>query len=153
MDSHSIGSFIGAKRREKNLTQEQLAERLGVSNKTISKWENGRCMPDYSIIEALCKELDITIAELLDGKEKESDSTSPDDAQYQLLLYKVQQLENKVGGNEERHISIGRSTATGITFGSALAMVISYINWHSVGWAILHGILGWVYVIYYLIKY
>ena len=38
-------------------------------------------------------------------------------------------------------------------FGSALAMVISYCAWHSIGWAILHGILGWVYVLYYVIKY
>ena len=42
MDQHNIGNFIAAKRREKNLTQEQLANRLGVSNKTISKWENGK---------------------------------------------------------------------------------------------------------------
>ena len=44
MDQHNIGSFIATKRREKNLTQEQLADRLGVSNKTISKWENGKCI-------------------------------------------------------------------------------------------------------------
>lgn len=57
MDQHNIGIFLAAKRREKNLTQEQPAERLGVSNKTISKWENGKCMPDYSVNELLCKEL------------------------------------------------------------------------------------------------
>ena len=70
MDQHNIGSFIAVKRREKNLTQEQLADRLGVSNKTISKWETGKCMPDYSLIEPLCKELGITLAELLDAEEK-----------------------------------------------------------------------------------
>ena len=43
MNQTNIGSYIARKRREKNLTQEQLAERLGVSNKTISKWENGKC--------------------------------------------------------------------------------------------------------------
>lgn len=42
---------------------------------------------------------------------------------------------------------------TGVSFGSALAMVISYTNWHSIGWAIFHGLLSWVYVIYYMIKY
>ncbi len=42
---------------------------------------------------------------------------------------------------------------TGITFGSALAMVISYVNWHSIGWAIVHGLMSWVYVIYYIIRY
>ena len=40
---------------------------------------------------------------------------------------------------------------SGITFGTCLAMVISYTNWHSVGWAIFHGLLSWVYVIYYLL--
>ena len=41
----------------------------------------------------------------------------------------------------------------GVSFGTALAMVISYTNWHSIGWAILHGLLSWVYVIYYIIRY
>lgn len=50
----------------------------------------------------------------------------------------------------------GRSTEVvkkGISFGACLAMVISFVTWKSVFWAILHGILGWIYVIYYLIKY
>ena len=45
MNQTAIGSYIARKRREQNLTQEQLAQQLGVSNKTISKWENGKCMP------------------------------------------------------------------------------------------------------------
>ena len=69
MEQQNIGKFICAKRKEKNLTQEQLAEKLGVSNKTISKWENGKCMPDYAVVELLCEVLEITIAELLAGKE------------------------------------------------------------------------------------
>ena len=46
MNQTSIGNYIASKRRALNLTQEQLAEKLQVSNKTISKWENGKCMPD-----------------------------------------------------------------------------------------------------------
>ena len=50
--------------------------------------------------------------------------------------------------------SVAQTTVkTGITFGSALAMVISYTTWHSVGWAIFHGLLSWAYVIYYVIRY
>ena len=49
--------------------------------------------------------------------------------------------------------SIKTTLKTGITFGSALAMVISYVNWHSVGWAVVHGLMGWLYVGYYIIKY
>lgn len=51
MDQTATGKFIMKKRKELNLTQEQLAQKLGVSNKTISKWETGKCMPDYSIVE------------------------------------------------------------------------------------------------------
>ena len=46
-----------------------------------------------------------------------------------------------------------QAAKTGITFGSCLAMVISYTAWHSVGWAMFHGILSWVYVIYYVLRY
>ena len=49
--------------------------------------------------------------------------------------------------------TITKTVKTGITFGSALAMVISYVNWHSIGWAIIHGLMSWVYVIYYIIIY
>ncbi|WP_322199379.1 hypothetical protein [Acutalibacter intestini] len=54
---------------------------------------------------------------------------------------------------ESKREGIKKTVKTGITFGSALAMVISYCNWHSVGWAIFHGLLSWVYVIYYVIRY
>lgn len=47
----------------------------------------------------------------------------------------------------------GKAVKTGISFGSCLAMVISYVNWHSVGWAIFHGLLSWVYVFYYIVRY
>ena len=53
MNQLLVGKFITQKRKEKNLTQGQLAEKIGVSNKTISKWETGKCMPDYSVIELL----------------------------------------------------------------------------------------------------
>lgn len=68
MNQQKIGKFIQEKRKKKELSQMELAEKLGVSNRTISKWENGNSMPDYSIITCLCKELDITINELLSGE-------------------------------------------------------------------------------------
>lgn len=49
--------------------------------------------------------------------------------------------------------AVSKGVKSGITFGSALAMVISYANWHSVGWAIIHGLMSWIYVIYYIIRY
>lgn len=149
MNQDEIGSFIALKRREKNLTQEALAERLGVSNKTVSKWENGKSLPDYAVVEALCRELEISVAELLGAKVQEPQNRE----QYDMLLYKIRELEHKVEETEHRSHTTNTSVNTGITFGSALAIVISYVTWNSVGWAILHGFLGWGYVIYYLIKY
>ena len=55
--------------------------------------------------------------------------------------------------NENRQAIVNKTVKTGISFGSALAMVISYTTWHSVGWAILHGLLSWVSVIYFVIRY
>ena len=69
MDTKKIGAFIAMNRKKKGYTQEQLAEKLGVTNKTISRWENGHYMPDLSLLEPLSKELDITLNELLAGEE------------------------------------------------------------------------------------
>ena len=71
MNQKRIGKFIKEKRIEKDLTQVVLAEKLGVSNRSISKWENGVCLPDYSVLNDLCKILDISVDELLNGEEIE----------------------------------------------------------------------------------
>ena len=69
MDQIKIGNYIRAKRKEMNLTQEQLAEKLNVTNKSISRWENGRTFPDLSLYQPLCNVLDISISELLNGED------------------------------------------------------------------------------------
>lgn len=74
MDVKKIGEFIAKNRKLKGLTQEQLGERLGVSNKTISRWENGNYMPDLSLLKPLSEELGITLNELLSGEEIEKDN-------------------------------------------------------------------------------
>jgi len=89
MNQIATGRYIAQKRKEQNLTQEQLGERLRVSNKTVSKWENGKCMPDYSIIESVCKELDITIAELMAGEDAKQDGTRAHEEEQILDLLKI----------------------------------------------------------------
>lgn len=87
MDQIMIGKFIAKKRKEQNLTQEQLAERLSVSNKTISKWETGKCMPDYAAVKNLCEELKVSVSELMDGEEADDKSVRVyDDEQILDLL-------------------------------------------------------------------
>lgn len=73
MDQVKIGKFISSLRKEKGYTQEQLAEKLNISNKSISRWENGNTMPDLSLIPKLCEILGISINELLSGERIESD--------------------------------------------------------------------------------
>jgi len=71
MNQEKIGKFIAKCRKDKNITQEQLAEKLGVSNKSVSRWENGKNMPDYSILKELCNTLDIDVNEFLSGEKIE----------------------------------------------------------------------------------
>ena len=68
MDQEKIGRFIASLRKEKGLTQAQLAERLGISDRAVSKWETGRSMPDSSIMLELCDILGITVNDLLTGR-------------------------------------------------------------------------------------
>ena len=68
MDQIKIGKFIAALRKEKGLTQEQLGEKLGVTNKTISRWENGNYMPDVEMLSLLSKEFGVSINELVSGE-------------------------------------------------------------------------------------
>ncbi len=74
MDQKKIGEFIAKLRKEKNLTQEELADKLNVNSKTVSRWENGNNMPDYSILNSLCEEFDINVLELLNGEKKKADN-------------------------------------------------------------------------------
>lgn len=74
MDSKKIGKLIAKRRKEKVMTQGELAERLSVSNKTISKWETGAGLPDISILVDLASVLDISVDDLLRGKENEVQS-------------------------------------------------------------------------------
>ncbi len=90
MNQIKIGKYIQLKRKEKKITQEQLAEKLGVSNKTISKWECGRALPDYSLVESLCSVLEISTSELFNGE-----NNVLDDRAMIEMLERIQSLENQ----------------------------------------------------------
>lgn len=73
MNQEKIGKFISCLRKEKNLTQEQLAEKMGVSINAVSKWERGLSFPDVSLLKKICEELGISIEELINGERDKSD--------------------------------------------------------------------------------
>ena len=67
MDQEKIGKFIAGARNQAGFTQKELAEQIGVSDKTVSKWECGKSMPDISYLETLCHSLNISMNELVCG--------------------------------------------------------------------------------------
>ena len=73
MDQVKIGKYIAGKRKDLGYTQLQLAEKLGMSDKSVSKWERGVCLPDVSVYETLCEELGISLNEFLAGEDIEAE--------------------------------------------------------------------------------
>lgn len=76
MNQEIIGKFISKERKNKNLTQKELADKLNISEKTISKWECGKGLPEVSLMQPLCKELNITVNELLNGAKDQKEDTA-----------------------------------------------------------------------------
>ncbi|RKJ20814.1 XRE family transcriptional regulator [bacterium D16-50] len=143
MDQIKSGRFLAACRKEKDLTQRQLAEILHVSDKTVSKWETGKGLPEAQLMLPLCEALGISVNELLSGERLT-------ETEYQRKA--EENMVNLVEGQKGRQ-GVGSGVKTGIGFGAALAMVLSYHTYTSVWLAILHGILGWVYVVYHMLRF
>ena len=93
MDQIKIGRFIAVRRKRANLTQLQLADRLGITDKAVSKWERGITMPDTSIMLELCDILGISVNELLSGEKINMENSSQKNEQ--LLLDMAKELEKK----------------------------------------------------------
>ena len=92
MDYNKIGKFIMSERKAKKLTQSKLAEKLFVSEKTISKWENGNGIPDTNTLPKLCEILDVSLDELLNGERNVIENKQKNE---QLLLNMAKELEQK----------------------------------------------------------
>ena len=93
MDQIKIGKFIAECRKKNNLTQMQLAEKLNITDRAISKWENGKGMPDSSIMIDLCNELKISVNELLSGEMISTENKN--EKQEQLLFDMAKEIEQK----------------------------------------------------------
>ena len=93
MDQSKIGKFIAECRKQKNLTQMQLSEKLGITDKAVSKWERGITMPDTSIMLELCEILGISVNELLIGEKINMENN--DQKNEQLLLDMAKEIEKK----------------------------------------------------------
>ena len=92
MINQRIGSFIAALRKAQNLTQEQFAEKLGVSNRSVSRWENGSTLPDLSLMQHICEITGITLSELLTGARQDPPCEGTDSALLMLALWEREKL-------------------------------------------------------------
>ena len=92
MDQIKIGKFIAQKRKEQHLTQMQLAEKLGITDRAVSKWETGKSIPDASIMLELCSLLEITVNDLLNGEVVSMDTYHQKSDE--LLLDMIRQKED-----------------------------------------------------------
>lgn len=110
MNALETGKFISSKRREKGITQKELAEKLGVTDKAVSKWETGRGMPDVSVLEDLSKELEVSVSEILNGGEVERELL-PETAD-KIIVDTMKDSSKKV--SRKRLMAIGAGVASAI---------------------------------------
>ncbi len=134
MDVKKIGEFIAKNRKLKGLTQEQLGERLGVSNKTISRWENGNYMPDLSLLKPLSEELGITLNELLSGEKIEKENIEK--ITEKSLINTIDYTKKKIS-DEHKKISIGLMII-GITISFSAFTIFDVES----SWGSIYSILG-----------
>lgn len=121
MNALETGKFISSKRREKGLTQKELAEKLGVTDKAVSKWETGRGMPDVSVLEDLSKELEVSVSEILNGGEVERELL-PETAD-KIIVDTMKDSSRKV--SRKRLMAIGAGVAAAILI--ICALIFSYL--------------------------
>ena len=134
MNQEKIGKFIASCRKAKNITQQELAEKLGVSDRTIGNWENGRNMPDLSLFKPLCDELDITLNDLLSG-EKVSEKEYQEKLE-ENIINTIDYTNKKI---ENRNSFIGLIL---IVFGILIAITAMTIFPSESSWGSIYSVLG-----------
>lgn len=123
MDQIKIGKFISLKRKEKNITQSDLAEKLNITDRAISKWENGVCLPDASTMPHLCEILDITINDLFSGEVVDMKENEKKLEENLLNLKK----ENEEKDKRLLNLEIAMSIPTIVT-AMSLLMIVKFIE-------------------------
>ena len=126
MDQLKIGTFISKLRKEKQLTQTQLGEILGVSQKTVSRWETGKNMPDISLLKPLSLELGVSISELLEGEKQAQSDGSKEESVNQIIEYTIKlRKNNRVFWNDMNFITTVISVLAVVLLG--IGVVIQHL--------------------------
>lgn len=146
MNQEKIGKFISELRKEKKLTQEQLAETLGVTSKSISRWENGKTMPDVSLFEPLCKELNITINELLSGEKIDKKDYQE---KFEENVINTINYANKKLDTSRYQIGIFLLVVGFLVILTAVAIFPSESSWSSIysSWGLIISLIGFAKIV------
>ena len=118
MNLEKIGKFIASSRKKQNLTQEQLAEQLGITKNAVSKWERGLCLMDMSLLEPLSKILKVTVNEILAGEKIERDD----------LLQKADENIINIAEKEVENLKAIKMGTLGMTIVSTILIIYGLIN-------------------------
>ena len=102
MNQTKIGKFIAECRKKQNLTQIQLAEKLNITDRAVSKWERGMSLPDISLLQELSDILNINVTELLDGKRSEKKKIDSDDILNTLKYTEIKTMEKNIQSGKEK---------------------------------------------------
>jgi transcriptional regulator with XRE-family HTH domain len=134
---NQVNTMIKLLRTEKGMNQEQLAEQLHVTRQAVSGWETGKTQPDIETLTRIAELFGVSVEQLIYGKTYDKASG----------VIKKTWIWNR------NRLSLTFYPERLLLFGMMLATVVSYVNWHSILWAILHGLLNWGYILYYIIRY
>lgn len=134
MNQEKIGKFISTLRKEKKLTQEQLAEKIGVTNRSISRWENGKTMPDLSLLEPLSNLLGITINELISGEKIKEEKIIPT---LEKSLINTIDYSNQKIKSEHKRVSI-----LFMAIGSIISILAFAIFNRESSWCSIYSLIG-----------
>ena len=147
MDQIKIGIFLKELRKEKGLTQEQLAEVLNVSSRTVSRWETGSNMPDISMLVEIADFYDVSIPEIVQG-ERESENMNKETKETAVAMAKYSQNEVKIG--KQKVVGILMSAFGIFVIVSALSIFPNDSSWGSI-YSVL-GSIFFVFGLYFIIK-
>lgn len=124
MDNVKTGSFIKELRKEKEMTQKQLADRLHITDRAVSKWERGVCAPDIALLEPLAEILGVSIVELIQGERAERPG-EPEAGAREILSYSRSEVTRKVRGVQKKYLAIAA-----LCF-AVIALICGVLLWKS----------------------
>lgn len=126
MDNERFGSFVAQLRKEQNMTQKELADRLNITDKAVSKWETGKGFPDVKLLEPLAQALGVSLIELIQGERSQKESLTMDEAEAVVS----QAMDQSERTTARRYLKLFRWCLTGGAVIAVLNLLPSFYFWY-----------------------